>query len=73
MIRDFGERTEVVLEMWSRVKGDNLNTGIVLLIFAVFGLLFIWLVYAEDTKVQAETPPPSPQKAEKGMNNTLFT
>jgi spermidine/putrescine transport system substrate-binding protein len=31
--------------MWSRVKGDNLNTGIVLLIFAVFGLLLVWLVY----------------------------
>ena len=45
MIRDFGDRTELVLEMWSRVKGDNLNTGIVLLIFAVFGLLFVWLVY----------------------------
>ena len=30
MIRDFGDRTELVLEMWSRVKGDNLNTGIVL-------------------------------------------
>ena len=27
----------------------------------------------QDTKVQAETPPPSPQKAEKGMSNTLFT
>ncbi len=36
--------------MWSRVKGDNLNTGIVLLIFAVFGLLFIWLVYAKIRK-----------------------
>lgn len=45
MIRDFGDETELVLEMWSRVKGDNLNTGIVLLIFAVFGLLFIWVVY----------------------------
>lgn len=44
MIRDFGERTPLVLEMWSRVKGDNLNTGIVLLIFAVFGVLFVWLV-----------------------------
>ena len=32
MIRDFGDRTELVLEMWSRVKGDNLNTGIVLLL-----------------------------------------
>ena len=45
MIRDFGDRRELVLEMWSRVKGDNLNTGIVLLIFAVFGVLFVWLVY----------------------------
>ena len=43
MIRDFGDRTELVLEMWSRVKGDNLNTGIVLLIFAVFGILFVWI------------------------------
>lgn len=52
MIRDFGDRTELVLEMWSRVKGDNLNTGIVLLIFSVFGLLFVWLVYGKIRKYQ---------------------
>lgn len=45
MIRDFGDKTELVLETWSRVKGDNLNSGIVLLIFAVFGMLFVWLVF----------------------------
>ncbi len=45
MIRDFGEQTDRVLEMWSRVKGDNLNTGMVLFIFAVFGFLFVWVVY----------------------------
>lgn len=45
MIRDFGKETDHVLEMWSRVKGDNLNTGIVILIFVVFGFLFIWVVY----------------------------
>ncbi len=45
MIRDFGDQTELVLQMWSRVKGDNLNAGIVLLIFLVFGLLLIWLIY----------------------------
>ena len=50
MIRDFGDRTELVLEMWSRVKGDNLNTGIVLLIFSVFGVLFVWLVYGKIRK-----------------------
>ena len=50
MIRDFGDETELVLEMWSRVKGDNLNTGIVLPIFSVFGVLFVWLVYGKIRK-----------------------
>ena len=54
MIRDFGDRTELVLEMWSRVKGDNLNTGIVLLIFAVFGLLLVWLVYKRIKEYENE-------------------
>ena len=45
MIRDFGSDTEYVLEMWSHVKGDNLNNGLVLFIFAVFGGLFVWTVY----------------------------
>lgn len=46
VIRDFNnkEDLEKVLEMWSRVKGDNLNTGIVLIIFAVFGALFVWMI-----------------------------
>ena len=46
LIHDFKDKSDLekVLEMWSRVKGDNLNTGIVLLIFAVFGALFVWLI-----------------------------
>lgn len=72
MIRDFGDRTELVLEMWSRVKGDNLNTGIVLLIFAVFGLLFIWLVYAKIQYKQKRRHRLR-RKRKKGMSNTLFT
>ncbi|MBE6287493.1 MAG: ABC transporter substrate-binding protein [Mediterranea massiliensis] len=46
VIRDFSNKQDLekVLEMWSRVKGDNLNTGIVLIIFAVFGALFVWIV-----------------------------
>ena len=52
MIRDFGNETEVVLEMWSRVKGDNLNSWIVILIFAVFGLLFVWVVYKRINRYQ---------------------
>ena len=54
VIRDFSNKEDLqkVLEMWSRVKGDNLNTGIVLLIFAVFGGLFVWLVISKVKKYQ---------------------
>ena len=46
VIRDFSnkEDLEKVLEMWSRVKGDNLNAGLVLFIFAVIGILFVVVV-----------------------------
>ncbi len=54
MIRDFGDETEEVLEMWSRVKGDNLNTGIVLLIFFVFGLLLVWIVIQKIRKYKQQ-------------------
>ena len=52
VIRDFTNKEDLqkVLEMWSRVKGDNLNTGIVLLIFAVFGGLFVWFVISKVNK-----------------------
>lgn len=52
VIRDFSNKDDLekVLEMWSRVKGDNLNTGIVLIIFAVFGGLFVWLVVNKVNK-----------------------
>lgn len=50
MIRDFGTETDKVLEMWSRVKGDNLGTGIIILIFVVFGLLFVWVIYQKIVK-----------------------
>lgn len=39
MIRDFGDRTEEVLEIWSRVKGDNLNGGIIILILVVAAIM----------------------------------
>ena len=44
MIRDFGSDTEYVLEMWSHVKGDNLNSSLVVFIFAVFGALFVCMI-----------------------------
>lgn len=56
VIRDFSNKDDLekVLEMWSRVKGDNLNTGIVLVIFAVFGALFVWLVVNKVNKYRRQ-------------------
>ena len=40
MMHDSGDRTEQLLEMWSRVKGDNINTGIIIICAcALIGLL----------------------------------
>ena len=39
MMHDSGPRTEALLEMWSRVKGDNLNNWMVIFILCVFGVL----------------------------------
>lgn len=44
MIRDFGDKTVDVLEIWSRVKGDNLNSGLVILILLVFVGLSAWQI-----------------------------
>jgi len=44
MIRDFGDKTVNVLEIWSRVKGDNLSGGIVILILAVVVGLCGWQI-----------------------------
>lgn len=45
MIRDFGDKTEEVLAIWSRVKGDNLGVGITILIFIVMALMSGWIIY----------------------------
>lgn len=44
MIRDFGDKTVDVLEIWQRVKGDNLNSGIVVFILAVVAVLCVWQI-----------------------------
>lgn len=51
---DFGDKEmmERVVNMWSRVKGDNLNTGMVIFIFSVFGVLFIFLVVDKVKKIK---------------------
>lgn len=50
MIRDFGDKTKDVLEIWSRIKGDNLGVGITLLIFLVVALLSGWMIYKRVEK-----------------------
>lgn len=45
MIRDFGDKTKNVLEIWSRIKGDNLGVGITILIFVVVALMSGWTIY----------------------------
>lgn len=45
MIRDFGDKTVNVLEIWSRIKGDNLNSGIVILILVVVAGLSGWQIH----------------------------
>ena len=41
MMHDSGPRTEAMLAMWSRVKGDNLNNWMVVVIFAAIGVLLV--------------------------------
>ena len=45
MIRDFGDKTKEVLDIWSRIKGDNLGVGITILIFVVVALMSGWMIY----------------------------
>ena len=49
-MRDCGNRTKAMIEMWSRVKGDNLDSWVIVLIVVVLGAAIAWGVY---TKVQA--------------------
>ena len=41
MMHDSGTQTDNMLEMWSRVKGDNLNNWMVVFILVVFGVLLV--------------------------------
>jgi len=50
MIRDFGDKTEEVLAIWSRVKGDNLGVGITILIFVVMAAISGWIIYKRYKK-----------------------
>lgn len=55
MIRDFGDKTAEVLEIWSRVKGDNLNSGIVILILLVVVGLSAWQIHRRWIRYKRHT------------------
>lgn len=50
MERDFGDATENVLDMWSNIKGDNLNPWILTVIFLSIGFLLIIGIYNKFRK-----------------------
>ena len=54
MIRDSGDKTELVLEMWSRVKGDNLGVGVVIVILVSAGILVLFPLYRKLQRYQHE-------------------
>lgn len=42
MMHDSGSQTENMLEMWSRVKGDNLSTSMLIFILVSFGIMLFF-------------------------------
>ena len=53
MIRDSGDKTELVLEMWSRVKGI-IGVGVVIVILVFAGIMVVFTVYRKLQRYQHE-------------------
>jgi spermidine/putrescine transport system substrate-binding protein len=55
LMHDCGDQTEEMLAMWSRVKGDNLSSGLVIFIVVVLVLVVVAVVIrAINNKRQRE-------------------
>ena len=54
VMHDSGDRTDKMLEMWSRVKGDNLSAGMLVGIILFFGLLLVWGIWRKIDKYRRE-------------------
>lgn len=50
IIRDSGDRTQAVLDMWSHVKGDNLGGGLVIFILLTLVVLVVYVSYRKFVK-----------------------
>jgi spermidine/putrescine transport system substrate-binding protein len=44
LMHDCGDKTEDMLAMWSRVKGDNLSAGMVIFICVILALIIVVFV-----------------------------
>lgn len=49
MMRDFGDRTPAMVEMWSRVKGDNLGVEMIAIIAVVVFAIAAYLIYKRQS------------------------
>ncbi|MBP3576277.1 MAG: spermidine/putrescine ABC transporter, partial [Paludibacteraceae bacterium] len=55
LMHDCGDKTEDMLAMWSRVKGDNLSSGLVIFIIVVLVLIMVVvIIQAINRKRQRE-------------------
>jgi spermidine/putrescine transport system substrate-binding protein len=54
IINDFLDKNDIVLEMWSRAKGDSLNRPMAIMILTFFFLLAVWLIYRRIKKFQSK-------------------
>ena len=50
MIHDAGEHTPEVIDMWSKVKGDNLGGGVVVILLGAIALLSLYVGYRRYTR-----------------------
>ena len=51
-MHDSGDRTEKMLEMWSRVKGDNLTPGMVIFITLFFTTFIAIAIIRKVTRMR---------------------
>lgn len=50
IFNDFLDKNDTVLELWSRAKGDSMNTEMAVFIFGTFFVLAVWLIYRKVLK-----------------------
>jgi spermidine/putrescine transport system substrate-binding protein len=50
LLHDFLDKNDLVLEMWSRARGDNLNLRMIFTIVGIVLLLAVWPIYRQVKK-----------------------